>query len=151
VYVIIQLPMQFVGFYMWRRNSTNKVQVTPRSIPWWLILLILLIIILATTGFYYLEQTETFQKFWNGGNTNNNPIMVVCDSLTFVLGTTAMFMMIFAAREQWALWIILDIAIIITFSIHTNPQIIAMSATALLNAIYGVWNWWRKVEIKEYE
>jgi hypothetical protein len=36
------------------------------------------------------------------------------------------------------LWIILDIAIIVTFSVHTNPQMIAMSATALLDAFYGV-------------
>jgi nicotinamide mononucleotide transporter PnuC len=135
--------MQFVGFYLWRRISANKINVQPRKMKWYAIILTTLVIAGCTAGFYYIEQLHGFQEFWNGSPTDNTTTLMVFDSLTLVLGTGGMIMMVIAVREQWILWILLDIAVIIVFSINQNSQMIAMSATALLNALYGIWNWWR--------
>jgi nicotinamide mononucleotide transporter len=151
VYIIAQLPMQFVGFYLWRRQSINKIQVEPRRMKWWMIVLAIVIIASCTTGFYFLEKTPWFQAFWNN-TPQTNPIALISDSLIFVLGTSGMLLMVMAFKEQWILWITLDVAMIILFSTpdNFNPQIIAMSSTAAINAVYGIWYWLRNTKLQNH-
>jgi nicotinamide riboside transporter PnuC len=71
--------------------------------------------------------------------------------LILVLGTVGMILMVTAFKEQWIIWIILDTALLILFSINFNGQMVTLSITSLINGFYGVWNWWRDTKIKDYE
>jgi nicotinamide mononucleotide transporter len=151
VYAIVQLPMQFFGFYLWRRQSVNKIIVKPKRMKWWVISLTIALIIISTTGFYFLEKLPNFQHFWNPSESQTNAIALISDSLILILGVAGMILMVMAYKEQWIIWIILDIAMIILFSINLNFQIIALGATSLINGIYGAWNWLRDAPLKDYE
>jgi nicotinamide mononucleotide transporter len=67
------------------------------------------------------------------------------------LGTAGMILMVMVFKEQWIIWIILDITMIVLFSVNTQPQMIALAVTSLINSIYGVWNWRHETKLKDYE
>jgi nicotinamide mononucleotide transporter len=67
------------------------------------------------------------------------------------LGIVGMLLMVMAFKEQWIVWIILDVTMIVLFTYDFNPQMIALGATSLINGFYGVWNWWRDTQLKDYE
>jgi len=128
------LPMQFIGFYNWRKNIGNKSLVKARNLAnkQKLILLTLSVTLIVIYGFL-LELIE-----------GNIPYL---DATTTVLSVIAMLLMVRAFVEQWWLWIVIDIFTVTKWIIAWSRQeanatiMVAMWLLFLINSIYGYWNW----------
>jgi nicotinamide mononucleotide transporter len=132
------LPMQFVGFYNWRKNIGSKSLVKARSLANTQKLLLLISSIALTLGYgFLLELIE-----------GNIPYL---DATTTVLSVIAMLLMVRVFVEQWWLWIAINIFTvtkwIIALSQHEPNAVImvAMWSLFLINSVYGYWNWKRLV------
>jgi len=133
--MIYFFPMQFVGFYLWRKRKTSETQdnvkvvyMTNKQRLIWLI------ITFASTISYGLILKKL------GGN------LPFFDSASTVMSVIAMVLMVFAFVEQWILWIVVDIVSIIMWAAvmingGNDIAVLVMWIAFLVNAIYGFYNW----------
>jgi len=135
------LPMQFIGFYFWYKNSgdvdateSQSVIVTSLSKVQKLIGVLSVPVLIALTSYVlYLV----------GGK------LVVLDATTTILSIVAMVLMAARMKEQWILWIVVDVISIYMWLqsfMLGNPDGIAtllMWIVFLLNALYGAWKWFK--------
>lgn len=63
------------------------------------------------------------------------------DAFTISLSVIAQLLMVWRYREQWAIWILIDVASLIMFGILKNWSMIAMYIAWTINAFYGWYNW----------
>ena len=61
------------------------------------------------------------------------------DGLTTVITVSAQLLMILRYREQWLLWILLNILSIALWA--ETPAMYLMYSAYLLNSLYGYYNW----------
>ena len=137
--ILYFLPMQIIGFMMWRRNNVNideskevkAEKMTVKEIILWTVLSGIAVIVYGIIL----------------GELNNT--LPMADSFTTVLSVTAMILMIKRYMEQWIVWIIIDIvAIYMWVFIKSDYNITMMWTAYLINAVYGFYNW-RKLYKKE--
>jgi nicotinamide mononucleotide transporter len=133
--MIYFFPMQFIGFYLWRKRKTSKTQdnvkvvyMTNKQRVIWLI-----ITIAATISYGFILKKL-------GGN------LPFFDSASTAMSVIAMVLMVFAFVEQWLLWIVVDIVSIImwvTVMINggNDVAVLVMWIAFLVNAVYGLYNW----------
>ena len=128
-------PMQFVGFYLWRKRKASKTQDNVKVVymnnQQRIIWLMITIIGIISYGFILKKI---------GGN------LPFLDSASTVMSVIAMVLMVFAFVEQWILWIVVDIVSIvmwITVMINggNDVAVLVMWIAFLVNAIYGLYNW----------
>lgn len=132
---VYYLPLQFVGFYIWTRNKNeegvdevNVARLSTRRRVMWFFLSIGGII-----GYGF------FLKWLNG----NLPFF---DSTSTTLSVIAQYLMIRRVKEQWIVWIVIDIvSIYMWVDIYLNTgnslSMVIMWSAYLVNAIYGWYNW----------
>ncbi len=63
------------------------------------------------------------------------------DSMTFMVSIVANALMVFRFREQWMLWIIVDVITVVMWIIAGDLIMITMWSVYLLNAVYGYYMW----------
>jgi nicotinamide mononucleotide transporter len=144
LYWVVQIPLQIVGIFNWRKNSANKIDITPKSMKWWIFLLLGVGLALFVGLFAWLDSLPQFQKIWYPDDYKDlhNWAVYIADAGILVLGVVAMTMMTLRYREQWILWLLLDVCCIILWAINYNIQLLIMSIAALINAIYGLIVWY---------
>lgn len=135
------LPMQVVGWLLWRRHRATAQAVTSRgedilarrlTAKQWLILTPVL---LATIGGYALLLTELSAR------------QVQLDSVIVVLSVVAQILMALRFAEQWLLWIVINVITITMWAITLvttgggDWAIFVMWCAFLVNSIYGYRNW----------
>ncbi len=126
----VYIPAQFIGYFMWKENL-QKDQVgaepvisktlTPQG---WGILLAFI-----TIGTLLFVQ---ILNEYDGSSTG-------LDGLTTIIVVAAQLLMILRYREQWVLWIVLNILSIVLWS--ETPAMYLMYSAYLLNSLYGYYNW----------
>lgn len=129
------LPLQFIGFYIWTKNQNrdgiDEVNVarlsTRKRIHW----TVLSIVGIAAYGL--------FLRMLNG----NLPFF---DSASTTLSVIAQYLMIRRVKEQWFVWIVINIISIymwadIYMSTGNNIAILVMWIAYLVNSFYGWYNW----------
>jgi nicotinamide mononucleotide transporter len=133
------IPMQFVGFYLWNKNQEDDSKTTSSSvvirelskIKKIIGVISIPVIIAIGAGILYLI----------GGK------LVILDATTTVLSILAMVLMAMRMKEQWYLWIIVNmVSIYMWLSAYLlgNPDGIAtllMWIVFLLNSFYGLYKW----------
>jgi nicotinamide mononucleotide transporter len=133
------IPMQFVGFYLWNKNQKDDSKTTSSSvvirelskIKKIIGVISIPVIIAIGAGILYLI----------GGK------LVILDATTTVLSILAMVLMAMRMKEQWYLWIIVNmVSIYMWLSAYLlgNPDGIAtllMWIVFLLNSFYGLYKW----------
>ncbi|OOF53276.1 nicotinamide riboside transporter pnuC [Rodentibacter genomosp. 2] len=125
----VYLPAQFIGYFMWKNNMQNDnggesvvaKALTPKG---WIALA--LFIGIGTLLFVQALQTA-------GGSSTG------LDGLTTIIVVAAQLLMILRYREQWLLWIVLNILSIILWA--ETPAMYLMYSAYLLNSLYGYYNW----------
>lgn len=132
------VPMQFIGFFMWRKRirEGSKTRVKAKNLTrqqriW----LFVACVILITAGGLLL-------KYYN----DPAPFL---DSTTTFLSIVAMYLMVKTYSEQWYLWITVNVATIIMWGMafirdgqEAGHLIIAsMWCVYLLNSIHGLIGW----------
>ena len=130
--ILYFLPMQIIGFMMWRRNNVNideskevkAERMTAKEIILWSVL----------SGIAVVVYGIILKKL--------NNTLPMADSFTTVLSVTAMILMVKRYIEQWVVWILIDIvSIYMWFFIKSNYNITIMWIAYLINAVYGLVNW----------
>lgn len=136
---IYYLPMQFIGFYLWNKNSANMDDTVTKTV--------------------IINSLTRLQKY---ALAVSIPVVIVVfalvldalggklvyfDATTTILSIVAMFLMAARLKEQWYLWIIVNIVSIYMWAqafMLGSPDGIAtllMWSVFLLNAIYGLLKW----------
>lgn len=134
------VPMNVVGYVLWKpKLEGGYVQMRamlPRQI-----LLTAVASLLGILGLGYGLSLIAGQ---------NNPYI---DAITDVLSIFATFLMVYRFREQWLLYILLNVFTVLLWCIRTaqgspeGPLMIVMWTAFLINAGYGYYNWTRGVKL----
>lgn len=126
---IYYLPLQFIGYYLWSKNTKeedDEVQGKKLNIKHSIILLII-------TGIGIFLYQYLLDHL--GGT---NPLL---DSASTVISVVANLLMVLRYREQWLLWIVIDIITVIMWWHVKDYIMVTMWAVYLVNAFYGYYNW----------
>ncbi len=141
--VFYYLPMQFIGFYYWKKNENKegeekRVEVLKMTPYQWL--LWGHVCALGVLGYYFFLNKL-------GGN------LPLADAISTVLSILAMILMVKRFAEQWILWIVVDIVSIylwltVFLKDGNDVSMLVMWSAFLINAIYGYYNWNRMAVTK---
>ena len=137
IYLLYYLPMQFVGWFSWKKNqnqdsgAVNAVHLDKRTA---LILLAAAAVLIPVFA-------------WILGLPAIGDAQPWLDAATTVVSILAMYMMVKAIAEQWYIWIVLDAVQTVKWAVATArgeehaALMLVMFAFFLANAIYGLIQW----------
>ena len=134
----VYIPSQFIGYFMWKQNmqsdnggeSVIAKALTPKG---WAILL--LSVAIGTLCFVQALKAA-------GGSSTE------LDGLTTIITVAAQLLMILRYREQWLLWIVLNVLSILLW--QGQPAMYLMYSAYLLNSLYGYYNWTKLVKVESH-
>ena len=121
------------GVILWKKNmkknddGTEQVKAKKFKLWQWCAVIsitILSTVILGTFGEVILGSTLPY-----------------LDAATVALAVIAQLLMVWRYREQWAMWIAIDVTSLIMFIILGNWSMVAMYIAWTINAFYGWYNW----------
>lgn len=121
------------GVYVWRRRlnpeDDNHLQVTPRrlSIPMLLVVTIGSLLLSLAVGWGLQHYTDDTQPY--------------LDALTTVPALVAQILMILVYREQWYLWLVVDILATFMWIRAENYCMVVQYAFWCINCVYGYIHW----------
>ncbi|WP_236354722.1 nicotinamide riboside transporter PnuC [Konateibacter massiliensis] len=127
--LLYYLPTQFIGMYMWKKHMNIEKDVVKskkmgiNQIGLYLLGMTVGVIICR----YILEML--------GGN------QTWLDSTTLVISLVANALMVLRYKEQWALWIVVDIITVTMWVLAGDWIQVSMWSVYLLNAFYGFYQW----------
>ena len=112
-----------------RKNDDGTEQVIAKKFKpyYWLIVLLITTITTLILG--------TF------GNNILGSTLPYLDAFTVALSVIAQLLMIWRYREQWVIWIIIDISSLIMFILLKEWAMVIMYVAWTINAFYGWYNW----------
>ena len=127
----IYLPAQFIGYFLWKANmqkdNAGSEEVVAKALDFkgWAILLVSLTVLTLL----FIEALKAA-----GGSSTS------LDGVTTITTCAAQLLMILRYREQWLLWIVLNVLSILLWW-EENPSMRVMYIAYLVNSIYGFYNW----------
>ena len=127
-YLLIDLPMIFISFFMWKKHIGKDLKVESRKLSLKQILIILTISIFTVWGYAW------FLKLIGGVN-------VVVDSISTVVSFIATMLMALRYREQWLLWVIVYLVSIIMWATTFDLLMLIMSGSCFISCFVGYVNW----------
>ena len=125
----VYIPAQFIGYFLWKANmqkeqNSDAVIAKALTVKGWIGLLAFLII--GTLLFVEILN------YYGGSSTG-------LDGLSTIIVVAAQALMVLRYREQWLLWIVLNIISILLWADNTSMYV--MYSAYLLNSLYGYYNW----------
>ncbi|WPD24854.1 MAG: nicotinamide riboside transporter PnuC [Candidatus Electrothrix scaldis] len=129
------IPTGILGYIMWRQHITSGKTVSMRQLTWTWRAFIAVLCLVATVGLGMILGLNPQQ---------NTPFI---DATTNVLSIIATILMMWRYKEQWILYILLNIITIIMWTLRTRAggdsgdMMILMWSLFLLNAVFGCWRW----------
>ena len=121
------------GVFLWKKNMKKNDDGTKQVIakkfkPWhWVVTIVITAITTILLG--------TF------GNTILGSTLPYLDAFTVALAIIAQLLMVWRYREQWAVWIVIDIASLVMFAMLQQWSMVVMYIAWTINAFYGWYNW----------
>lgn len=128
------------GVFLWKKNMKKNEDgtecvIAKRFKSWqWIItaaITIVTTLLLGTFGELTLGSTLPY-----------------LDAFTVALSVIAQLLMVWRYREQWAVWIVIDIASLIMFAMLGQWSMVVMYVAWTINAFYGWYNWSKNCELK---
>jgi len=95
----------------------------------------------AIYGFASLIALPAVNAWFYGQNYAFGFDKYLIDSFTTMSSVAAMILMVKRYREQWILWILIDVMSIVLWCYTFDLMMILMWATLLVNAVYGYIKW----------
>ena len=140
---IVYLPMNVIGIFLWKSKLNNNNLVIVKTLSKKHFVFITLLLVLLTNLYaMFLFQSQEF--FYGEIIHQYHLSKFYIDSFTTVSSICAMILMLLRFKEQWILWILINIFTIILWCITFNITMIVMWSTLLLNSLYGYYNWNKK-------
>ena len=121
---------QIYGIYAWRRRRTDEsVIIAPRSLPvrWFVVLCAALAVVSAGVGWILDGYTDDSQPYM--------------DAITTVVSVVAQVMLVMAIRQQWWLWLFVDVLFVAMWIMAGNWSMVAQYRFWCINCIYGMLRW----------
>ena len=121
------------GVILWKKNmtknedGTEQVKAKKFKLWQWLVTIGVTIVVTFILG--------TFGEIILGS------ALPYLDAATVALAVIAQLLMVWRYREQWAIWIAIDVFSLIMFIILGNWSMVAMYVAWTINAFYGWYNW----------
>ena len=118
------------GVYCWlRRLNRDSLDVQTRCLsPQWLWVMVVAVLLLSLlTGWLLARYTDDPQPYM--------------DAITTVPAIAAQLLMVMAFREQWYLWLVVDILAIVMWLRAENYCMAAQYAFWCVNCVYGYIQW----------
>lgn len=121
------------GVFLWKKNMKKNADGTEQVVakkfkPWrWIVtagVTAISTFILGTFGEVILGSTLPY-----------------IDAFTVALAVIAQLLMVWRYREQWAVWIVIDIASLVMFIMLGQWSMVVMYVAWTINALYGWYNW----------
>lgn len=129
------LPTGMIGFIMWRKHTLHDKTVAMRYLTWFSRFVVAAICLLCTIGLGVLLGLNKDQ---------NTPFI---DAATNVLSVVATFLMMWRYKEQWLLYILINLVSLFMWALRmvaggeSGDLIVLMWSLFLLNSIFGYWRW----------
>ncbi len=129
------VPTGVIGYVMWQRHTMRDQTVAMRELSWLPRLVITAVCILCTAALGILLRL----------NPNQNTPFI--DASTNVLSVAATFLMMWRFKEQWMLYIVLNVASIFMWTLrflaggNAGDMMVLMWSLFLVNAVFGYWRW----------
>ena len=121
------------GVILWKKNMKKNddgtEQVRGRKFKWWHWLVVAAATAITTIGLGLLGE------YVLGGT------LPYLDAFTVSLAVIAQLLMVWRYREQWAVWIVIDITSLVMFAMLGQWAMVAMYVAWTANAFYGWYNW----------
>lgn len=149
LHVFYFIPMEFVGFYMWRkRGASSKSAVKARRLKgtgqWMKVLGLFIAVYAACFALSWVASAKGWIQI------DQNPSKIALDAMMTTTNIVALVLMSLAYYEQWYLWLLVNVSSIITWSflLKDNPQstysvvYLIKYIFYLLNSINGIRIWW---------
>lgn len=127
-YLIIDLPMIFISYFMWKRNLESSLRVNARKMSKKQILLTTLISVVAIVLYSF------FLRLIGGVN-------YVVDAISTVSSLIATILMAKRYREQWFMWVVVYIVSVIMWIVTFDILMLIMSISCLISSIIGFISW----------
>lgn len=125
------------GIIFWKKNMKKNddgtEQVISKKFKWWHWLVVVVATAITTIGLGLLGEYAL------GGT------LPYLDAFTVSLAVIAQLLMVWRYREQWAIWIVIDITSLIMFAMLGQWAMVAMYVAWTMNAFYGWYNWTKLV------
>lgn len=121
------------GVFLWKKNMKKNDDGTEQVIakkfkPWhWVVTAIVTVVSTLTLGYF-------------GDNILGSTLSYL-DAFTVSLAVIAQLLMVWRYREQWAIWIAIDVSSLVMFIILGQWSMVAMYIAWTINAFYGWYNW----------
>lgn len=142
--LLVYAPIQFIGFILWRKhmsggkriNADNAGEVIARILGGRQMAMLAAILFIAT--FAYI------QMLYELGSE-----LPALDGATVMISIVAQILMVLRFREQWILWIIVNLMSIALWlglwfkNGCTSWPMVSMYGIYLINAVYSYFNWTR--------
>lgn len=136
-YLLYYLPMQFVGWFSWKKNQnadSGAVEVKHLTGKMALVLLAVAAVLIPFFAWLLSRPFIGDAQPW-------------LEATTTAISFVAMFMMVRAIAEQWYIWILLDTFQVVKWVMavadgqeHAVASLV-LFAFALANAVYGLIQW----------
>lgn len=127
-YLAVDLPMIVVSFCMWKKHLDKTNRVAAKKLNWKQILLTIVACGAVMVGYAFLLKAI-------GG------VNVFVDAASTVVSFVATLLMAFRYREQWFLWLVVNILSVVMWAITFDLLMLIMSASCLLSCFVGFINW----------
>ncbi len=127
-YLIVDLPMIFVSFFMWKKHTGKDLRVESRKLSLKQILLTLFASAIVVCVYAWIL------KLIGGVN-------VIVDAISTVVSFIATLLMAFRYREQWLLWVVVYIVSIIMWATTFDLLMLIMSISCFISCFVGFVNW----------
>lgn len=121
------------GVILWKKNMKKNDDGTEQVIakkfkPWhWIVTIVVTAVTTILLG--------TF------GNTILGSTLPYLDAFTVALAVIAQLLMVWRYREQWAVWIVIDVSSLVMFAMLQQWSMVVMYVAWTINAFYGWYNW----------
>lgn len=123
------LPTQFVGMYMWKKHMNEDVNaVKSKKMSLKQVGIYIGVTVVGVVVCHYILELLGGNQTW-------------LDSTTLVISLVANALMVLRYKEQWALWIVVDIITVSMWVLAGDMIQVSMWSIYLLNAFYGLFKW----------
>lgn len=127
------LPMNVVGFFLWRNKKDDDGDVLTKKLS------------SKGLGILFTSLIVGILLYWKVLNMLNGNLQLI-DSITTVSSVIALILQVLRYKEQWLIWIIVNIVSVGMWALLLNTPdgsitMIVMWAAYLVNSIYGYVNW----------
>ncbi len=127
---IFYLLSQFYGIFVWRKRYDTELH--PRRLTQSALAYVIgICVVLSVLCGWFLQMFTNDSQPW-------------LDAFTTIPAIIAQILMVMAYREQWYLWLFVDVLAVVMWCVAGNYALAVLYIFWSVNCLYGLWYWSEK-------